>query len=331
MEKPTERLLVALELLQAHARINGGDLARRLGVDRRTVRRYIAHLEAMGVPIRTERGPDGSYALMPGFKLPPMLFGSDEAVALSIGLRVAREIGLPGLAAAVASAQAKLERVLPAATRRRMRAIDETVVLELTRPFAAGASAAVIDLAAAAHARQRVHLHYRTQSLRESERDFDAYGVAYRGGAWYTVGWCHLRGDVRSFRLDRIVSVVPLPQSFGRPERFDLLAHLTASIASLPRTHAIEVLLDTTPAIARREVFGAIGTLAPIDDGVLLSAQADDLDWFARELARLPFAFCIRAPGALTLALRAHAATLAKCARGSGHGSTTVRAARSRR
>jgi predicted DNA-binding transcriptional regulator YafY len=315
VEKPTQRVLAALELLQAHPRLGGAELSRRLGVDRRTVRRYIAHLEAMGIPIRTERGPDGCYALMPGFKLPPMLFNGDEAVALAMGLRIVRDIGLPGLAAAVASAQAKLERVLPKTTRRRMRAIDETVVMELSRPFAAGASAAVVDLAAAAHARQRVHLHYRSAQLSESERDFDPYGVAYRGGAWYTVGWCHLRADVRSFRLDRIVSVVPLPLSFGRPDDFDLLAHLTESIAALPRTHAIDVLLDTTLAVARREIFGAIGTLAQADEGVVLRAQADDLDWFARELARLPFAFRIREPAALAVALRRHATALARCVR----------------
>jgi predicted DNA-binding transcriptional regulator YafY len=119
------------------------------------------------------------------------------------------------------------------------------------------------------------------------------------------VGHCHLRGGVRSFRLDRIQAVQPLPASFGRPDGFDALAHLVFSVATMPRAHAIEVRLMTDLARARRELYEAIGIFEPDGDATLLYAQADDLDWFARELSRLPFDFQVLAPAALRDALRA--------------------------
>ena len=305
MERPTTRVLAVLELLQTHGRLSGPELARRIGVDGRTLRRYISMLEELGIPITAERGRHGGYALIAGFKLPPMMFTHDEALALALGLLAARNLGLADAAPAVASAQAKLERVMPTNLKRRVRAVDETVALDLSRGVAGGSDPAVLAvLSAAAQARQRVHLHYRTAQRALSERDFDAYGLAWRGGRWYAVGYCHLRRDVRSFRLDRIERVHALPASFGKPEGFDALAHLAFSVATLPRAHAIEVRLHADLATARRELFEAIGLLEPDGDGTLLFAQADDLDWFARELSRLPFAFAVRHPAALRDAVR---------------------------
>lgn len=315
MERPTTRVLAVLELLQAHGRLSGPELARRIGVDGRTLRRYIAMLEELGIPITAERGRFGGYALVAGFKLPPMMFTDDEALALSVGLLAARSLGLADAAPAVASAQAKLERVMPANLKRRVRAVDETVALDLSlTTTGAGDNDALVVLSTAAQARQRVHLRYRTAQRADSTRDFDPYGLAWRGGRWYVVGHCHLRRDVRSFRLDRIVAVHAIAQSFGRPDGFDTLAHLTFSVATLPRTHTIEVLLKTDLATAKRESFEAIGLFEAGDDGVRLFAQADDLDWFARELARLPFDFEIHHPAALRDAVRTRAGHLQRLA-----------------
>src|SRR6266849_6624372 len=107
MPRPTTRVLAVLELLQTHGRMSGAELARRIEVDGRTVRRYISMLEELGIPITAERGRDGAYMLVAGFKLPPMMFTDDEALALSVGLLAARGLGLAGAAPAVASAQAK--------------------------------------------------------------------------------------------------------------------------------------------------------------------------------------------------------------------------------
>lgn len=303
MQGPTTRVLSLLELLQARGRVSGSELARELGVDGRTLRRYIVMLEELGLPISAERGRHGGYQLVAGFKLPPMMFTDDEALALALGLLAARGLGLADAAPSVASAQAKLERVMPKALQKRLRAVHETIALELPRSDAGGDSAALAQLSAAAQSRLRVHLHYRAPNGETSERDFDAHGLAWRGGRWYVVGYCHLRRDVRSFRIDRITHLHTLADGFTRPRGFDALAYLARSIATLKRAHGIEVLLRTDLATARRELFDAIGLLEPVEEGVRLSAQADDLDWFARELSRLPFDFVVRSPVALRDAL----------------------------
>jgi len=315
MTRPTLRVLAVLELLQSQGRISGPELARRIGVDGRTLRRYIAMLEELGIPIVAERGRFGGYALVPGFKLPPLVFTNDEALALSVGLLAARSLGLADAAPAVAGAQAKLQRVMPHALKRRLRAIDETVALDLSRRNAAPQdNAALVTLSTAAQARQRVHLRYRSGEQQDTARDFDPYGLVWRGGRWYAVGHCHLRRDVRSFRLDRVIDVHTLPASFGRPEGFDALEHLARSVATLSRAHAIEVLLRTDLDRARRETFDAIGVFTPEGDAVRLSAQADDLDWFARELSRLSFDFSVLSPPALRTAVERQSARLQRLA-----------------
>lgn len=304
MSKPTLRVLSALELLQARGRLSGAELAEQLGVDRRTVRRYIARLEELGIPLLAEQGRDGGYRLVPGFKLPPLIFSDDEALALSVGLIAARGLGLSEAAPATASAQSKLERVMPEALRRRVGAIDETVTVELGRPAAARVDNAVlVTLSQAAQRRQRVHLTYRTPQQAGSARDFDPYGLLYRAGRWYVAGHCHLRCGLRSFRLDRVRSVRAIEAFFGRPSHFDMRAWLQDSIARLPREHAVEVRLDTDLASAQRELFYAFGLLEAVEGGVLLRSQTEDLDWYARELARLPFAFEVLEPPALKAAL----------------------------
>jgi predicted DNA-binding transcriptional regulator YafY len=314
MHQPTTRLLAVLELLQAHARISGAGIAARLGVELRTVRRYVATLEGMGIPITAERGRYGGYALMPGFKLPPMMFTDDEALALSVGLLAARNLGLGQAAPAVTSAQAKLERMMPDALRRRVRAVDETVQLDLLDPGSAADNGVLALLCAAAQSRRRVLLRYRAPGAGESEREFDPYGLAYHGGSWYTVGWCRLRAALRSFRLDRIVHAAAIDRSFARPDNFDALGYLLDSVARLPRAHAVRVLLKTDLQTARAHLFYGAGLFEPTEDGVVLHNQSDDLDWFARQLARLPFGFQIQQPDALRDALRACAERLMQLA-----------------
>nr|WP_316642226.1 YafY family protein [uncultured Roseateles sp.] len=311
MEKPTSRVLALLELLQSHPRLAGPELARRLGVDARTVRRYIAHLLELGVPVDAERGRDGGYGLRPGHKLPPMMFTADEAMALAIGLRAARELGLNGILPAISSTQAKLERVMPAACAKRIGDVNEVVALDLAQTSTGpGARSELLALSAAARAQQRVRLQYRSRDDTETARDVDVYGLGFRGGAWYAVGHCHLRQDLRSFRLDRVQGVEALPASFGRPAHFDVLAYLANSIATLPRSYTVLALLHTDLASARRAVQPELGVLEAAGNGVQLLAQADDLESMARELGRLPFGFRVLKPLALRRALAAHGQAL---------------------
>ena len=299
MYHPTTRVLAVLELLQTHGRLSGAEMSSRLGVDARTLRRYIVTLEEIGIPITTERGRHGGYALMAGFKLPPMMFTDDEALALSVGLLAARSLGFAEAAPAVASAQAKLERIMPANLKQRVRAVDETVRLDMVRTVAPADNGALVTLSSAALVQQRVHMHYRAPDGKDTEREFDAYGLAFRSGCWYVIGMCHLRGGMRSFRLDRIVKVEPRPASFARPAHFDALEHLRMSMASMPRAHQVEVLLKTDLKTASTHFFDAIGLFEQLPEGVLLRSQTDHLDWFARHLASVPFEFEVRTPDSL--------------------------------
>ncbi|MGB9430274.1 MAG: YafY family protein [Gammaproteobacteria bacterium] len=310
MAHPATRVLAVLELLQAQGRMSGADLARRLDVDGRTLRRYIGVLEDLGIPITAERGRYGAYMLVPGFKLPPMMFTDDEALALSVGLLAARSLGLAEGASAVASAQAKLERVMPAKLKSRVRAVHETVTLDLSQASSSRDNAALAVLCSAAQEERRVHLHYRSARGEDTERDFDPYGLVYRGGCWYVGGHCNLRKGLRSFRLDRIAEVRQLDVLFERPADFDAAAHLSFSIASIPRAMPVEVLLRTDLKSAVEQMGGSIGLFESAADGVLLRTSTDGLDWFARQLARLPFAFEIRQPAGLRDAVKAQAERL---------------------
>src|SRR5262245_4010702 len=127
MYHPTTRLLAVLELLQSHQSLSGAVLSQRLEIDRRSVRRYIAMLQDMGIPIETQRGPHGGYRLRPGFKLPPLMFTEDEALAITLGLLAARRLGLTADALGVEGALAKLDRALPVASRDRMQAVQESL------------------------------------------------------------------------------------------------------------------------------------------------------------------------------------------------------------
>ncbi len=218
MSQPTNRILALLELLQAHGQLSGAEIARRLGVDRRTVRRYIAALEELGIPVTAERGAGGGYSLVAGFKLPPMLFTDDEALALSLGLLAASALGLGQTAAGLTSARAKLERVMPADLKRRLRAADETMQLDLPASGPPAEGNVLAALSAAAQAQRTVHVGYEAADKRRTARDLDPYGLAYRGGCWYVVGFCHLRQGPRTFRVDRIASVARTSRSFARPE-----------------------------------------------------------------------------------------------------------------
>ncbi|MGH8145999.1 MAG: helix-turn-helix transcriptional regulator [Rhodanobacteraceae bacterium] len=312
MAKPTTRVLALLEALQSQGRVGGAEMARKLGVHPRTLRRYIVALEDLGIPITTERGRHGAYMLVAGFKLPPMMFTGDEAMALSVGLLAARNLGLAGAAAAIASAQAKLGRVMPPKLQRHVQAIAETVTLDLTPSQSPANNAVLAAIAEAARERCRVHLVYCSARGDRSERDFDAYGVVRRDGQWYAVGVCHLRGGLRSFRLDRIVTMQTLGMTFERPVGFDAARHLGQSIASIPRQHAVTLLLRCDLATALEYMDDSLGLFGPCKSGVILRGSIDDLDWLARVLARLPFAFEIRASAALRVAVRRLAGRLLK-------------------
>jgi len=308
--RPTARVLTVLELLQARGRMTGVELAERLEVDVRTVRKYVETLQDLGIPVQADRGRHGGYKLRPGFKLPPLIFTEDEALALTIALLLAQQAGPSTTAPAVAGALAKVNRVLPEATRARAQAVEQTVVFAERAPRTAPATAAVALLSAAVQDGRRVRLCYRSARDQETERAFDPYGVVSQRGIWYTIGHCHLRGGERLFRLDRIADVEPLADSFPRPPKYDALAAVQRALASVPSTWRMEVLLETSIAAACWRTGLTAAHFEETDSGVLFRAEVPDLEQTARHLAGIGVPLVVRHPPELRAALRDYALAL---------------------
>ncbi|WP_020574707.1 helix-turn-helix transcriptional regulator [Actinopolymorpha alba] len=310
---PTTRILALLELLQAHHRLGGADLAARLGVDPRTVRRYATRLAELGIPVEAERGRYGGYRLRPGYKLPPLMFTDDEATAVVLGLMAARAVGLATASAGAAteSALAKISRVLPPALRERVAAVPDTLGLTLpTREGRAPQTAVVLSLAAAIQRHRRVRIAYESWRGDPSERDLDPYGLVVHRGRWYVSGHDHRRGEVRTFRVDRIGEVSTLAEEFAPPEEFDAVAQVSGSLARVPWAHEVEVVLKAPLADVRRRISPWMGSLAEVEGGVLVSLRAERLEGVAQMLAGLGWPFEIRRPEELRGAVRALAGSL---------------------
>ena len=313
MSGPTTRVLAALELLQSRRQISGAELGKCLEVDRRTVRRYISVLEELGIPVTTEQGRYGGYRLVAGFKLPPMMFTDEETLAVALGLLAARQLGLASYAPAIAGAEAKLERVMPDNLKRRVRGIRDTTRVVLPRGEPSLDDQALQILTRAAEDSCRVTFNYHSPEHGPMARGIDPYGVVFRQGRWYVIGFCHLRQAMRSFRLDRISEVTSQRETFSRPAGFDPAVFLQESFSNRGQAHKVKVLLHTDRNhLARLGTFTAecAGSFEDCEDGLLMHTQTDSLEWFAWWLAQLPVRFTIREPEGLKAAMHQHALRL---------------------
>lgn len=301
MSRPTARVLAMLELLQTGGQRTVGDLAGRLGVDERTVRRYAEHLADLGIPVQAQRGRYGGYRLSPGYKLPPLMLTDDEAVAVVLGLRTAEREGLATTdTAATASALAKVSRVLPRALAQRLDSLLSTA--QFTTPVRTTAPAGadtLLGLTSAAQARRTVVIAYTAWDGRPSRRELDVYGVVFHSGRWYVTGYDHGRDDVRTFRMDRIASVEQGDGTYLVPADFDATTQVVAGIAAVRWSHEISVVLRTTLAEARERLPPSVGRLSEHVDGALLETRAEHLDGMARMLAGLGWDFEVITPDAL--------------------------------
>ncbi len=268
--RPTARVLTVLELLQSHGRLTGAELARRLEVDIRTVRNYVQTLADLGIPVEAERGRYGAYRLRPGYKLPPLIFTEDESLALTLSLLLARENGLAQTSPAVESALAKVECVLPQATRARIQAVEQTVIFERSSLHTAPSASTVTVLSSAIQTGQCVRLQYRSARSDVTERVFAPHGVVYHGGLWYTIGYCHLRQEQRLFRLDRIQQVEVTSETFSPPVNFNALEAVQRALASVPRVWQIEVWLETTLEEVQRQTRFPKAMFEEVDKGVIM-------------------------------------------------------------
>jgi len=315
---PTTRVLALLEMLQSHGRMSGPEISRRLGVGERTVRRYMILLEELGIPVEAGRGRYGGYRLRPGYRLPPLMFSEDEALALILGLLMVRQSGLAGTPADVAGALSKVERVMPDRLRTRVRAVQEAVVLVDASRDTRPARAIIGALSEAAHRQRPVRLRYRAAQGAETERTVDVYGVVSLEGSWYAVGYDHLRADMRTFRVDRVLAAQLETGTFTPPVDFDALAYVEHSLATRPGAFTVEFLLETTLEAAQQVVPAVNATLEETSGGVLVRGQSSggpDLAVLAHILAGLPFPLVILQPPELRDALRTlarHTAWLAE-------------------
>lgn len=304
MYHPTTRVLTVLELLQSHTRMSARELAERLEVNTRTVRNYIAMLQDLGIPVEGERGRYGAYRLRPGFKLPPLMFTEDEAVALTLGLLTARKFGLTVAAPSVEGALAKVERVLPTVVRERVQTVQETVIIDAESPYLAPTSETLVALTNAAQRCERVLVRYAAWDGNQSQRAFDTYGVVHHGGRWYAAGFCHLRQDMRVFRLDRMQGVEPLGEQFERRPHPAILEMVWQAIARTPGRWQVVVHLEATLEYVQRHVGPSLALLEPSEHGVLMSCYVQQLDWPAHMLLGFDCPITIIAPDELRTTMR---------------------------
>ncbi|MDP3953017.1 YafY family protein [Microbacterium sp.] len=207
MSDTTTRALALLNLLQTHRHWPGTELAMRLGVTERTVRRDVDRLRDLGYRVESTPGVAGGYRLEAGSAVPPLLLTDDEAVTMAIGLRVAATQQLVGGPEVTLTALAKLEQVLPSDLRRRVNALAASV-----HPAQIGNAPAVSpvvlgELALASRDRERVRLRYTDRHDVESVRRVEPHSLSSAGRNWYLLCWDLDRDDWRTFRVDRIESV----------------------------------------------------------------------------------------------------------------------------
>ena len=223
MARPAARVLTLLELLQSGGVRTVAELADRLGVDGRTVRRYVDHLIDLDVPVESVRGRYGGYRLASGYRLPPLMLSDEEALAVLLGLLAGRRAGLmTATGTASETAAAKIRRVLPERLARRL----DTVLgsLAFTAPpgeFAAPESSVLLCIADAVRHHRPVSIRYTAADGRRSERTLHPYGLVTHSGRWYVTGADPRIGEDRTFRLDRIADARTLPGSFEPPAGLD--------------------------------------------------------------------------------------------------------------
>ena len=205
--------------------------------------------------------------------------------------------------------------MLPTVVRTTAQALAEVLVFDLPPTRTAPNQAALITASVAAYRGEQINLHYRAFNGEASERVVDPYSVAYRAGFWYLVGYCHLRQDLRTFRLERVVSVTRLVDSaFVRPQEFDVLAFVEASIANTPGVWSVEVRLDTTLETAQQLIPRALGLPLQQGEAVILRCHVQDLNWFAYFLTQLDCPAQVISPPEARTAIRAWADRIAQVA-----------------
>jgi predicted DNA-binding transcriptional regulator YafY len=305
MESPAARLLAVLSLLQTKPRSSASELAERLGVTERTVRRDISRLRDLGYPVTGDPGPLGGYQLGAGGTLPPLLLSDDEAVAVVLGLRAAARGGVAGFEDAAIAALAKLQQVLPSRLRQRIGALSTATVSLRTRSGPQVDPDLLLTLAQGCRYLERLHFEYRDRNARVSERRVEPFRLVNTDQRWYLVARDVDRDDWRTFRVDRMREATLTGHRFVRTVEPDAAAMVADGMAQQPYPWQARVLLRTTLEAAAEHIAQTVGSLEEMGGATLLRFGADELDWMARYLVALPFDAEVLDPPELRAAMRA--------------------------
>ncbi|MFR9749533.1 helix-turn-helix transcriptional regulator [Nocardia sp. 004] len=297
MLETSARLLRLLSLLQTPRDWSGAELAERLEVDVRTVRRDIDKLRALGYPVRASAGVAG-YRLGAGAKLPPLLLDDDEAVAIAIGLRTAAGGTVAGIEDSSLRALTKLEQVLPSRLRHRVQLLHSVTV---TVP----AADATVDpdvltaVAAAIRDQHRLRFDYRKHQSDITVRTTEPHRLAHTGRRWYLIGWDVDRGDWRTYRVDRMHPRIPTGPKFAPREApdMDLSGYLSRGVTTSPYRYAARITLHAPAALAADRIAPTVGVIEPIDtESCLLRTGSNSLDELAIYVALFDFPFRVHEP-----------------------------------
>ncbi|MBN1313865.1 MAG: YafY family transcriptional regulator, partial [Anaerolineales bacterium] len=281
------------------------DLSRELKVSERTVHRYMGMLEEMGIPLMTERGPYGGFSLMRGYKLPPLIFTAEEATVLYMGANLVREVWGQTYDDAVTSVTAKLDNVLPDDLRQEVARSRESLVIGgLARFDYRPWEATIHILRRCIINNHSVHLVYKGIARRqETKRKIDPYALTFQWGLWYMIGFCHLRQEMRTFRVDRIQQVTPLPDDFVKPANFSVREYLSSM--QYEPAFTVVIRLDAGVASHFREWYGSWMQIQEHEDAsITVRFGADGLDWVTGWVLRQGPAALVLEPHALVERVR---------------------------
>lgn len=302
---PTTRLLDLVTLFQRRDEWSSTELAERLGVTTRTIRRDVTRLRDLGYAVEATPGVYGGYRLAGGEALPPLVLTDDEAVSLAVGLRAATVSGVLGVDEIAVSALAKLENLLPARLRARVSALGVSTVT-LAAPGEAGVDPETLAvLALACRRRERVLLGYRDRGGRVTRRDVDPHRLVNAGPRWYLVAHDVRKAAWRTFRVDRVTDAFPTGARIEVVDPPDAAALVAKAVSSGPYQWQAAVRLALPHDHARRLIPPTTGMLAADgEDATVLQLGADDLRWVAHYLVGLDCDFEVLEPPDLVDELR---------------------------
>lgn len=314
MSETSSRLLELLALLQARRDWPGAELAERLDVSGRTVRRDVERLRGLGYPVESLSGPAGGYTLRAGTAMPPLLLDEDEAIAIAVGLSTAARASVSGIEETSVRALVKLEQVLPAHLRRRVRALGAATIA----PPVAGPAVDpqhLTAIAAACRDRECVRFAYTSREGAETRREVEPHSLVNLGRRWYLVAWDRGREDWRTFRVDRLRRPAAAGARFAPRElpAADASAYVEQSISNRPSRYEARVVVHAPAATMRRRLPPYWGRFEPLDEGRCeYRTRDDDLAWIAARVAMLGAEFEVREPPELIERLRELGARLAR-------------------